>query len=60
MAVDLARQLGSPPLELRALTQLAGRGPGGGFDESRLRSLLAHFDGQQPTVDTRNALTVLD
>ena len=60
VAVDLARELGSPPLELRALTQLAGRSQGGGFDESRLRSLLTHFDGQQPTVDTLNALAVLN
>jgi tetratricopeptide (TPR) repeat protein len=59
LAVDLAHELGSPPLELRALTQQANSRPGEDFDESRLRSLLTHFDGQQPTVDTRDALAVL-
>jgi DNA-binding winged helix-turn-helix (wHTH) protein len=60
LAVDLARELGSPSLELRALTQLASNGPVLDDDGHQLHSLLTRFDGQQPTVDTRNALAVLD
>jgi predicted ATPase len=60
LAVDLAHELGSPPLELRALTQQANSRPGEDFDESRLRALLTHFDGQQPTVDTLDALAILN
>jgi DNA-binding winged helix-turn-helix (wHTH) protein/tetratricopeptide (TPR) repeat protein len=60
LAVGLARELGSPPLELRALTQLAAEGRCSEPDEARLRALLARFDGQRPTADTRDALALLN
>jgi len=60
LAVDVARELGSPPLELRALTQLTTEGRCSEPDEARLRTLLTRFDGQQLTADTRDALALLN